>query len=255
MSFIWNWWSGKKEGEEEKVEDGQKEETEEIEEEGEEIEEKEEENEEENEEKGEEIEEKEEKGEEKEGKEENESSEQNIKSSSLSKSKKGGKKKKKSKKKLLEVNVDKKEDGGATINISLNLGQKKLKEKSVEDLSINKNDPLHWKSVVYGPENSPYENGKFDISINFEEDKPNEKPSIQFLTKIYHYNINQNNGEIVCPYIWNTNSSEEENMRNIKLLMVAPDSRYPCSKFIQEEYYNNFPKYRSEEHTSELQSR
>ena len=232
MSFIWNWWSGKKEGEEEKVEEGKKEEIEENEE-------------------GDEIEEKgENEEEEKEGKEENENNEnneENVQTSGLSEPSnelKDKKKKKKKKKKLLEVNVEKKEDGGAHINISLNLGEKKLKEKGEEDLTIDKNDPLHWKGVVYGPENSPYENGKYDISINFEEDKPNEKPRIQFLTKIYHYNINQNNGEIVCPNIWNKNSSEEENMRNIKLLMVAPDSRYPCTKFMQEEYYNNFPRYK-----------
>ena len=232
MSFIWNWWSSKKEGEEEKEEekkDGNEEN-------------------EENEEEGEEIKEKAEEEEEKEGKEENEKNEENKETSGLTESqneKKEKKKKKgKKKKKLLEVNVDKREDGGASINISLNLGKEKLKERNGEDLIINKDDPLHWKSFVYGPENSPYENGKYDISINFEEGKPDEKPKIQFLTKIYHYNVNQNNGEIVCPYIWNKNISEEENMKTIKLLMSAPDSRYPCSKFIQDEYYNNFPRYK-----------
>ena len=80
--------------------------------------------------------------------------------------------------------------------------------------------------------------------INFEENKPEEKPKIQFLTKIYHYNIEQNNGNVLCPYIWNKDSSEEENLKKLKLLMTAPDTRYPCSKFIQEEYYNNFPKYK-----------
>ena len=234
MSWLWNLWGNKKEGEEEKVENEKQEENEENED---------------NEEEGEEVEEKgEEEEKEKEGKEENEKDEQTKQTPTPdlneSSNETKGKKRKKSKKKLLQVNVDKKEDGGASINISLNLGSQKSKEKSVEDLTINKDDPLHWKGVVYGPENSPYENGKYDISINFEEDKPDEKPKLQFLTKIYHYNINQNNGEIVCPHIWNKNSSEEENMKNIKLLMLAPDSRYPCSKFIQEEYYNNFPRYK-----------
>ena len=234
MSFLWNWWGTKKEGEEEKVEDEKKDGNEENKEEGEEIEEKEKE---------------EEEKEEKEEKEENEKNEENIQTSGLTESQneekeKKKKKGKKKKKKLLEVNVDKREDGGASINISLNLGKKKIIERNEADLTINKDDPLHWKSFVYGPENSPYENGKYDISINFEEDKPDEKPKIKFLTKIYHYNINQNNGEIVCPFIWNKNISEEENMKNIKLLMVAPDSRYPYSKFIQDEYYNNFPKYK-----------
>ena len=118
------------------------------------------------------------------------------------------------------------------------------KKLFAQDLSINKDDPLHWKGMVYGPENTPYEKGKFGVSINFEENNPNERPKIQFLTKIYHYNVEQNNGYLLCPYIWNKDSSDEENLKKIKLLMSIPDSRYPFSKFIQEEYYNNFPKYK-----------
>ena len=132
--------------------------------------------------------------------------------------------------KLLIINQDKKNDSSSILNMP--------------DLSVNKDDPLHWKGLVYGPEDSPYQKGKFEILINFEENKPEEKPHIQFKTKIYHYNINQNDGEVLCPFIWNKNSSEKENFENLKLLMSAPDSRYPCSKFIQEEYYNNFPKYK-----------
>ena len=26
--------------------------------------------------------------------------------------------------------------------------------------------------------------------------------------------------------------------------MIAPDSRFPCSKFIQDEYYNDYQKYK-----------
>ena len=120
-------------------------------------------------------------------------------------------------------------------------------EENYDELKINKKDPLHWKTAVSGPENSPYEKGKFKFSINFEENKENKsdkKPKIKFLTKIYHYNIKPNDGELLCPFIWNSNLSEEENLKNIKLLLNAPDSRYPCTKFIQEEYYNNYPKYK-----------
>ena len=256
MSFIWNWWGGKKE--EEKEEEKSKEE-EEIEE----KEEKEEKEEEENEEKDEkdEKEEKEEKdekedNEEKEEKEDNEEeNEKDDKEIKKGDSKEEGHEKKtsnlngpseleeddgnkektiekenNSNNKLLIINQDKKNDSSSILNMP--------------DLSVNKDDPLHWKGLVYGPEDSPYQKGKFEILINFEENKPEEKPHIQFKTKIYHYNINQNDGEVLCPFIWNKNSSEKENFENLKLLMSAPDSRYPCSKFIQEEYYNNFPKYK-----------
>ena len=119
-----------------------------------------------------------------------------------------------------------------------------IKKINRPDLSINKDDPLHWNSVVYGPENSPYNKGKFEILINFEKNKPDKKPTIQFKTKIYHYNIKQNNGELLCPSLWSKYSSEKENLKKIKLIMASPDPRYPCSYFVQEEYYNDFQKYK-----------
>ena len=143
---------------------------------------------------------------------------------------------------ILELKLESKENNDNSVSVGIN--ENKNEKDIIKDLTIDKQDPLHWKSMVYGPENTPYENGKFEVMINFEEDKPDQKPKIQFLTKIYHYNISQNNGEILCPYIWNLESTEEENLKNIKLLMEAPDSRYPCSKFIQDEYYNDFPKYK-----------
>jgi len=222
MSFIWNWWSGKKE--EEKEEEKSKEE--------EEIEEKEEK--EDNEEEEEKDDKDNKKGDRK--KEGHEKKSSNLSGFSYELDEDDGNKEKTSEKEnnlnnnISKISLDKKKERSSILNMP--------------DLSVNKDDPLHWKGLVYGPEDSPYQKGKFEILINFEENKPEEKPHIQFKTKIYHYNIKQNDGEVLCPFIWNKNSSEKENFENLKLLMSAPDSRYPCSKFIQEEYYNNFPKYK-----------
>jgi len=255
MSFIWNWWSGKKEDEkgetvEEEKKGGEEEEKEEEEKEN---EEKEKENEEkENEEK--ENNENEEKNENNENEEKNENNKHNkIKSNlsgiseeeenqNISETKEEEEITKKSLK-TSKVKLGKKGDGSTSIKKNLN--DKLSQENRDNDLKLDKSDPLHWKSVVYGPENSPYENGKFDILINFEEDKPNEKPVIKFLTKIYHYNVKQNDGVVLCPYIWNKHCSEEDNMKKIKLLMNTPDTRYPCSNFIKQEYYNDYQKYKN----------
>ena len=64
---------------------------------------------------------------------------------------------------------------------------------------------------------------------------------MKFITKIYHYNITQIEGEILCPFIWNKNNNENE---NIKKLLLRPDTRFPCSTFIKDEYYNNYPSYK-----------
>ena len=112
-----------------------------------------------------------------------------------------------------------------------------------DDNIIEINNQNERKISLEGPENSPYENGHFEISINYDK-ATGVKPVIKFLTKIYHYNIAQKNGEVLCPFIWNENNNEEENIKNIKALLIRPDIRFPCSKFIKDEYYNNYPSYK-----------
>ena len=107
----------------------------------------------------------------------------------------------------------------------------------------NKMDLNNKNIIIEGPENSPYENGKFEISINYDKNE-NLKPILKFITKIYHYNIAQKSGEILCPFVWNKNNKEEENIENLKKLLLRPDTRFPCSNFIKDEYYNNYPSYK-----------
>ena len=186
-----------------------------------------------------------------------------LNNNTSSKGKKTGKKKiKKIKKennqdKNTNLNVQKEEDNKIIIlhdkkdenkydnlisDNSMNNTNKVNKEEN-QIIEINKKDLNNKEIVLDGPENSPYENGKFEIAINY-ENKDDLKPVLKFLTKIYHYNIAQKNGELLCPFVWNEKNNEEENIKNIKALLLRPDTRFPCSKFIKDEYYNNYPSYK-----------
>lgn len=119
----------------------------------------------------------------------------------------------------------------------------KVQEENIKNINIILESPENNKNIILeGPENSPYQNGKFELSINY-DNKDDLKPILKFITKIYHYNISQSDGEILCPYIWNKKNNEEENIKNIKTLLLRPDTRFPCSKFIKDEYYNNYQSY------------
>jgi len=50
-------------------------------------------------------------------------------------------------------------------------------------------DPKHWTCLMIGPEGTPYSNGYFRLTIDFNDDPPTEPPKIKFITKIYHLNI------------------------------------------------------------------
>uniref|UniRef100_A0A6C0J8F0 UBC core domain-containing protein n=1 Tax=viral metagenome TaxID=1070528 RepID=A0A6C0J8F0_9ZZZZ len=50
-------------------------------------------------------------------------------------------------------------------------------------------DMFHWGGHIYGPSDTPYENGAFPIDIKFTTKYPIEPPSIKFNCKIYHPNM------------------------------------------------------------------
>lgn len=53
-------------------------------------------------------------------------------------------------------------------------------------------DPKHWTCLMIGPEGTPYANGYFRLTIDFDNDPPKKPPEIIFQTNIYHLNISKN---------------------------------------------------------------
>ena len=54
----------------------------------------------------------------------------------------------------------------------------------------------NWNVHIDGPVGTPYEGGKFTVSIDFSDNYPFKCPKVQFITKIYHPNVKTENGEI-----------------------------------------------------------
>ncbi|XP_075254653.1 uncharacterized protein LOC142346052 [Convolutriloba macropyga] len=82
----------------------------------------------------------------------------------------------------------------------------KLKENPLENCTIGPvdedEDMFTWQATIQGPKESPYEGGKFSLSICFPSNCPFKAPEVSFLTKIYHPNVSVE-GEICIDLIKN----------------------------------------------------
>ena len=61
-----------------------------------------------------------------------------------------------------------------------------------------------WDAVIFGPDDTVWEGGVFNLIIEFSEDYPNKAPKVKFVTKMFHPNI-YNDGSIcldILSHMW-----------------------------------------------------
>ncbi|KAK9710751.1 Ubiquitin-conjugating enzyme [Popillia japonica] len=109
-----------------------------------------------------------------------------------------------------------------------------------------KEDKLNiFEASLIGPENSPYSDGLFKLEILIPDNYPFLPPSIKFLTKVYHPNIDDN-GRICLDLIkmppagnWKPTIGIEGLLIAIQMLLQNPNPNDPLMADIAEEFVND----------------
>lgn len=115
-------------------------------------------------------------------------------------------------------------------------------------IEINPTDDMMiWIAQIKGPENSPFENGIYDILITFNKDYPIKPPSVKFLdpSKIYHPNIYRD-GKICVDILqsqWAPALNIVKVLISLRSLLEDPNPSSPANREAANNYVNDREKY------------
>jgi ubiquitin-conjugating enzyme E2 D/E len=123
-----------------------------------------------------------------------------------------------------------------------------LKKNPVENCSagpIDNNNLKKWQGTIFGPKDTPYENGIFELEIEFTNEYPFKPPLVRFITPIYHCNINSRGG--ICLDIlkdqWSPAYSITKLLLSICSLLTEPNPNDPLVHTIADLYKSDKIKH------------
>ena len=113
---------------------------------------------------------------------------------------------------------------------------------------INDSNLFVWRAVVQGPQGTPYEEGRFNLRIEYSTEYPFKPPKVRFETRIFHPNISRN-GSLCVDILhnkWSPVLTTDTILLSIMSLIASPDPDDPMDAESADLYVTNRNKFEQE---------
>lgn len=123
-----------------------------------------------------------------------------------------------------------------------------ISENEIEGLEISpiEGNIQKFKAKIKGPENSPYQDGTYELQIDIPNNYPLSPPKIKFITKMYHPNV-YSNGNICVDILredqWSPSLKISTALLSIRSLFTDPDPSSSANPEAGRLYVKNREKF------------
>ena len=111
--------------------------------------------------------------------------------------------------------------------------------------SPHEDDIMVWDCVIFGPEDSVWENGVFKLTMKFSDQYPHKPPEVKMLTKVFHPNF-YINGSICVDILkdqWSVIYDIRSILTSIQSLLTDPNPFSPANIKAAKLYIDNIEEY------------
>ncbi|KAH7101652.1 ubiquitin-conjugating enzyme E2 2 [Auriculariales sp. MPI-PUGE-AT-0066] len=102
-----------------------------------------------------------------------------------------------------------------------------------------------WNAVIFGPGETPFEDGTFKLVLTFDESYPNKPPSVRFISRMFHPNVYAN-GELCLDILqnrWSPTYDVAAILTSIQSLLNDPNPNSPANAEAAQLFRENMKEY------------
>eukprot|EP00920_Eleutheroschizon_duboscqi_P040251 GHVT01096495.1.p1 GENE.GHVT01096495.1~~GHVT01096495.1.p1 ORF type:complete len:215 (-),score=43.99 GHVT01096495.1:866-1510(-) len=106
-------------------------------------------------------------------------------------------------------------------------------------------DIMRWQAIIFGPEDTPWEGGVFELEMKFSSDYPNKPPLVRFVSHLFHPNV-YNDGNICLDILqnqWSPIYDISAILTSIQSLLSDPNPNSPANQEAARLYAENRREY------------